>query len=168
MEDSNGGGVGNVRSDGVGEDWGVDGVSNKRGGVDDRADGVSNKSGSVSGVGDNTDSGSVGRLTGVADVLDDAVSVVRVGHGLDPAFGKVDGVAAGGGVSVPLLGLGESGSAVVISHAVVVGVDWGLGEVTSGVTGGGGHNNASGEGGGNAEESGTDESLHFVFGLFVV
>ena len=138
--------------DGAGNDNGA--VSNSNG-----ANRVSNKSGSVSGVGDNTDSGSVGRLTGVADVLDDAVSVVRVGHGLDPAVGEVDGVAAGGGVSVPLLGLGEGGSAVVISHAVVVGVDWGLSQVSSGVTGGGGHNNASGEGGGNAEESGTDESL---------
>ena len=158
MEDSNGGGVGNDRSDGVGEDWGVDGVSNKRGGVDDRADGVSNNSGSV---GDNTDSGAVGGLPGVADVLDDAVSVVRVGHGLDPAVGEVDGVAAGGGVSVPLLGLGEGGSAVVVSHAVVVGVDWGLSQVSSGVTGGGGHNNASGEGGGDTEKSGTDESLQY-------
>ena len=161
MEDSNGGGVGNDRSDGVGEDWGVDGVSNKRGGVDDRADGVSNKRGSVGGVGDNTDSGSVRRLPGVADVLDDAVSVVRVGHGLDPAVGEVDGVAAGGGVSVPLLGLGEGGSAVVVSHAVVVGVDWGLSQVSSGVTCGGSHNNAGGEGGGDTEKSGTDESLQY-------
>ena len=161
MEDSNGGGVGNDRSDGVGHNRGVDGVSHKRGGVDDGADGVSNKSGSVGGVGDNTDRGSVGRLTGVADVLDDAVSVVRVGHGLDPAVGEVDGVAAGGGVSVPLLGLGEGGSAVVVSHAVVVGVDWGLSQVSSCVTGGGGHNNAGGEGGGDTEKSGTDESLQY-------
>ena len=157
MEDSNGGGMGNGhRSDGVGQDWGVDGVSHKRGGVDDGADGVSNNSGSV---GDNTDSGAVGGLPGVADVLDDAVSVVRVGHCLDPAVGEVDGVAAGGGVPVPLLGLGEGGSAVVVSHAVVVGVDWGLSQVSSGVTRGGGNNNASGEGGGNTEKSGADESL---------
>merc|ERR1719341_1972826 len=142
----------------------MDGVSNKRGGVDDGADGVSNKSGSVGGVGNNTDGGAVGGLPGVADVLDDAVSVVRVGHGLDPAVGEVDGVAAGGGVSVPLLGLGEGGSAVVVSHAVVVGVDWGLSQVSSCVTRGGGHNNASGEGGGNTEKSSADESLHFDLG----
>ena len=147
-------------SDGVSDERGVDSVGNAGAVSDsDGADSVGNNSGAVGGVGDDSDGGSVGRLTGVADVLDDAVSVVRVGHGLDPAVGEVDGVAAGGGVSVPLLGLGEGGSAVVISHAVVVGIDWGLGEVTSGVTGGGGHNNASGEGGGNREESGTDESL---------
>ena len=146
---------------GVSDDRGVDSVGNDGGvGDSDGADSVSNNSGAVGGVSDDSDGGSVGRLTGVADVLDDAVSVVRVGHGLDPAVGEVDGVAAGGGVSVPLLGLGEGGSAVVISHAVVVGVDWGLSEVTSGVTGGGGDNNPSGEGGGDTEESsGTDESL---------
>ena len=159
MEDSNGGSMGNDRSDGVGKDWGVDGVSHKRGGVDDGADGVSNNSGSVGGMGNNTNSGAVGGLPGVADVLDDAVSVVRVGHGLDPAVGEVDGVAAGGGVPVPLLGLGEGGSAVVVSHAVVVGVDWGLSQVSSGVTRGGGNNHAGGEGGGNTEKSGADESL---------
>ena len=145
---------------GVSENRGVDSVGNDGGGVDDGGmDSVSNNSGAVGGVSDDSDARSVGRLTGVADVLDNTVSVVRVGYGLDPAVGEVDGVAAGGGVSVPLLGLGEGGSAIVISHAVVVGVDWGLGEVTSGVTGGGGHNNASGERGGNREESGTDESL---------
>merc|ERR1739842_212906 len=127
------------RSDSVSQDWGVYGVSHKRGGV--------------GGVGDNTNSGAVGGLPGVADVLDDAVSVVRVGHCLDPAVGEVDGVAAGGGVPVPLLGLGEGGSAVVVSHAVVVGVDWGLSQVSSGVTRGGG---------GNTEKSGADESLHDV------
>ena len=147
-------------SDGVSDERGVDSVGNDGAVSDsDGADSVGNNSGAVGGVGCDSDGGSVLGGAGVADVLDDAVSVVRVGHGLDPAVGEVDGVAAGGGVSVPLLGLGEGGSAVVISHAVVVGVDWGLGEVTSGVTGGGGHNNASGEGGGNAEESGTDESL---------
>ena len=161
MEDSNGGGVGNDRSDGMGQDWGVDSVSHKRGGVDDGADSVRNNSGSVDSVSDNTDSGAVGGLPGVADVLDDAVSVVGVGHGLDPAVGEVDGVAAGGGVPVPLLGLGEGGSAVVVSHAVVVGVDWGLSQVSSGVTGGGGHNNASGEGGGDTEKSSADESLQY-------
>ena len=133
---------------GVSNNWGVDSVGNNRAGHD------------LGGVGGDTDSGAVGRLASVADILDNAVSVVRVGHGLNPAVGEVDGVAAGGGVSVPLLGLGKVGSAVVISHAVVVGVDWGLSEVTSGVTGGGGDNNPSGEGGGDTEESsGTDESL---------
>ena len=175
VEDSDGGGVSNshgsdgVSNDGGGVDDGADSVSNNRGGVSNNGGGVddggvgdSDGADSVSddgGVGSDSNGGSVGRLAGVADVLDDAVSVVRVGHGLDPAVGEVDGVAAGGGVSVPLLGLGEGGSAVVISHTIVVGVDWGLGEVTSGVTGGGGHNNASGEGGGDREESGTDESL---------
>ena len=148
MEDSDRGGVGNSH--------GPDSVSND-GGNGDGADSVGNNSGA--GVGDNSDSGAVLRGSGVADVLDDAVSVVRVGHGLDPAVGEVDGVAARGGVSVPLLGLGEGGSAVVISHAVVVGVDWGLGEVTGGVTSGGGNNNAGRKGGGDTEESGTDESL---------
>ena len=133
---------------GVSNNWGVDSVGNNRAGHD------------LGGVGGDSDSGAVGRSTSVADILDNAVSVVRVGHGLDPAVGEVDGVAAGGGVSVPLLGLGKVGSAVVISHAVVVGVDWGLSEVTIGVTGGGGDNNPSGEGGGDTEESsGTDESL---------
>ena len=156
VEDSDRGGVGNSH--------GPDSVSND-GGNGDGADSVGNNSGagvgdnSGAGVGDNSDSGAVLGGSGVADVLDDAVSVVRVGHGLDPAVGKVDGVAARGGVSVPLLGLGEGGSAVVISHAVVVGVDWGLGEVTGGVTSGGGNNNAGREGGGDTEESGTDESL---------
>ena len=140
-------------------------MGHDRGGVgEDRPDSVSNDDGANSvgnrgGVGDNSDSGAVLGGSGVADVLDDAVSVVRVGHCLDPAVGEVDSVAARGGVSVPLLGLGEGGSAVVISHAVVVGVDWGLGEVTGGVTSGGGNNNAGREGGGDTEESGTDESL---------
>ena len=163
MEDSDRGGVGNSH--------GPDSVGDERGGVGDSngADSVSNDgsgNNSGAGVGDNSDGGSVLGGSGVADVLDDAVSVVRVGHGLDPAVGEVDGVAAGGGVSVPLLGLGEGGSAVVISHAVVVGVDWGLSEVTVGVTTGGGDNNASGEGGGDTEESGTDESLEIKSFLF--
>ena len=165
VEDSDRGGVGEDGPDSMGNQRGVgedraDSVSNDGGVSDsDGADSVSHNSGAVGGVGDNSDSGSVLGGSGVADVLDDAVSVVRVGHSLDSAVGEVDGVAAGGGVSVPLLGLGEGGSAVVISHAVVVGVDWGLGEVTGGVTSGGGNNDASGEGGGDTEESGTDKSL---------
>ena len=129
------------------------GSVNNRGSVDNwSSDSLDHSSG-------DSDSWSVLGGSSVGDILDDSVSVVGVGHGLNSAVGEVDGVAAGGGVSVPLLGLGEVSSAVVISHAVVVGVDWGLGEVTSGVTGGGGHNNASGEGGGDRDQSGTDESL---------
>merc|ERR1712203_1166911 len=97
---NNGGSVDSVGEDGgsvdgVSNNWGVDSVGNNRAGHD------------LGGVSGDSDSGAVGRLASVADILDNAVSVVRVGHGLDPAVGEVDGVAAGGGVSVPLLGLGK-------------------------------------------------------------
>ena len=67
-------------------------------------------------------------LAGVGDIGD--VSAVGigdvVGDGLDPAVGKVDGVGAGGGVSVPVLAGVEPGAGVVIGDGVVVGVHGGL------------------------------------------
>merc|ERR1719347_1374106 len=111
-------------------------------------------------MGGDSNSRSVLRSAGVAHVLDDPIAVVAVGDGLDPAVREVDGVAAGGGVSVPLLGLGEVSSAVVISHSVLVVVDWRLGEVTVSVPSSGDEGHSSGEGGGDSEESSSDESLH--------
>ena len=131
-------------------DWGsVDGVGNNGPGDNLSGDSVSDSdSWSVSGDG-----------SGVGHVLDNTVSVVGVGHGLDTAVGEVDGVGAGGGVPVSLLGLGEVGSAVVIGNSVVVSVHWRLSEVVSDVSWGG-HNHASRESTGDSEESsGTDESL---------
>merc|ERR1711949_60100 len=109
---------------------------NDGGGVSDNGsvDSVGNRG--VDSVGGHADSGAVAGLAGVGHVLDDAVAVVGVGDGLHAAVGQVDGVAAGGGVSVPLLLLGEVGAAVVVGHAVVVGVDRGLGQVAGGVSSG--------------------------------
>merc|ERR1712106_521817 len=65
----------------------------------------------------------------VADVLGDTITTVNIVDSLDPAVRQVDSVAARGGISVPLLALGEGSSAVVISYSVVEGVHWGLREV---------------------------------------
>merc|ERR1712128_192361 len=69
--------------------------------------------------------------TRVADVLGDTITIVNIVYSLDPAVRKVDSVAARGGISVPLLALGEGSSAVVVSDSVVEGVHWGLREVLS-------------------------------------
>ena len=126
---------------------------NNRGSVDNwSSDSLDHSSG-------DSDSWSVLGGSSVGDILDDSVSVVGVGHGLNSAVGEVDGVAAGGGVSVPLLGLGEVSSAVVVSHSVLVVVDWRLGEVTVSVPSSRDEGHSSGEGGGDSEESSSDESL---------
>ena len=58
------------------------------------------------------------------------VAAVSVGNVvvdvLDPAVGQRHAVGAGGGVAVPLLLLPEVGAAVVVGHAVLVGVMSGL------------------------------------------
>ena len=173
LSDNDGGSVGDDGSmdsvDGVGN-RGVDSVGNHGGGVGNNhgavgnhggVHGVGNHGGGVDSVGGHADSGAVAGLAGVGHVLDDAVAVVGVGDGLHAAVGQVDGVAAGGGVAVPLLLLGEVGAAVVVSHAVVVGVDRGLGQVAGGVaSGGGGDHHSGGQSGGGGEEGGgADESL---------
>ena len=136
-----------VSSDGVGNDGvGSDGVGN---------DGVGSD-----GVGSKSDSGTVLRGALVADVLDDSVSVISVGDSLHPAVRKVDRVAARGGVAVPLLGLGEVSSAVVIGHSVLILVDWRLGEIISNVASTGVGNQHSGrQAGDGTEESSSQESL---------
>ena len=129
------------------------GSVNNRGSVDNwSSDSLDHSSG-------DSDSWSVLGGSSVGDILDDSVSVVGVGHGLNSAVGEVDGVAAGGGVSVPLLGLGEVGSRVVISNSVVVSVDWRLAEVINISWSSLGHENSSWESSGDTEESSSDESL---------
>ena len=88
----------------------------------------------------------------VGDVGDESVLVVSgVGGGLDPAVGESDHEASGNN-TVGVLGLGllEVGLAVVVSHAVLVGV--GLrGELLGDIGGGGAI------GGGSSSESCGDE-----------
>merc|ERR1719347_651540 len=107
---------------------------------------------------------SVLRGAAVADILNDSISIVGVGHSQDTAVREVDCVAAGGGVTVSLLGLGEAGSAVVISNSVLVGVHWGLSEVTISIASSGrvSHQDSSRKSGGNSEESSSKENLHIV------
>merc|ERR550539_174395 len=60
----------------------------------------------------------------------------RVGDGLGPAVGKVDGVGSGDVLAVSGLALGEVGAGVVVVHAVLEGVRLGgLVVVGSGVGG---------------------------------
>ena len=114
--------------------------------------------------GGDSDSWAVLRGARVGHILDNTISVVGVGHGLDTAVGKVDGVGAGGGVSVSLLSLGEVSSRVVIGNSVVVSVDWRLSEVIN--IGGGGlavsggdQDRSSWQSSGDTKESSSDESL---------
>ena len=73
-------------------------------------------------------SGSVGGDTVIGDIGDIAASSVShvVVDGLSAAVGQGHGVGAGGGVAVPVLVLGKVGAAVVVVHAVLVGVHGGL------------------------------------------
>ena len=105
--------------------------------------------------------GSVLRDTLVGHVLNDSVSVVGVFDGLDSSVGKGDGVAAGGGVSVPGLGLLEVGAAVVVVDSVLIGVHWGFSEVGSSGVAGSNHGN-SGSSAGDSDKGGDDESLQKV------
>ena len=137
------------------------GVSNHRTGVSDNRVGNNANNGSGSNrVSSTSDTGSVLGGACVADVLDDSVSVVSVGDSLDPAVRKVDSVAPGCGVSVPLLGLGKVSSTVVISHSVLVAVDWRLGEIISNVASTGvSHQHSGRQGGDGTEQSSSQESL---------
>ena len=124
--------------DGVGEDRGsVDSVREDRGGVDSMGKdrGVNSVGNNRGGMGHSYGSRSVGGGARVANVLGDAITVVSIVDSLDPAVREVDSVAARGGISVPLLALGEGSSAVVVSNSVVVGIHWGLREVLSSVGG---------------------------------
>lgn len=145
-----------VSNHGVSDDWvSDDWVSDDRVGNDRVSnDGVSNLSDR------NSDIGSVLRGTGVADVLDDTIAIVSVGDSLDTTIRQVDSVAAGGGVSVSLLCLGEVCPAVVISHPVLVLVDWRLGQITSHVARAGlSHQHSGWQGGDGTEERSSQESL---------
>ena len=87
------------------------------------------------GVG-NGGSGSIGGNSLVGHFGD--VAAVGVSHVvvdvLDPAVGQGHPVGAAGGVAVTLLVLPEVGTAVVVGHAVLVGVDGGLVVVAAAVT----------------------------------
>ena len=132
-------------------------------GVSDNRVGNNANNGSGSNrVSSTSDTGSVLGGACVGDVLDDSVSVVSVGDSLDPAVRKVDSVAARSGVAVPLLGLGEVSSAVVIRHSVLVAVDWRLGEIISNVASTGvgvGYQHSGRQGGDGTEQSSSQESL---------
>ena len=147
----------------VGDDWGVDGVGDN-GSVDSVGDNGMGHDLAGDGVSDSDGWSVSSDGSGVGHVLDDTVSVVGVGHGLDTTVGEVDGVGAGGGVSVSLFSLGKVGSAVVIGNSVVVGVHWRLSEVWGSSVSWGGNNHTSWESTGDSEESsGTDESLEKIF-----
>ena len=103
----------------------------------------------------------VGSLTGVGNIGDVTGGGVSngVGHGLDSAVGKVDGVAAAGGVAVSVLTGLELGAGVVVSNGVVVGVDGGA----DGLSGVGAVGWGRGGGGGSGDEGGSkSKSEHFV------
>ena len=149
--------------DSMGEDGGSMSNSN-RGSMDsvgEKRSGMSNSNRSVS----NSNRGSmsnnsrpVSRLTRVGHVLGDAITIVSIGDSLYSAVREVDGVAARGGISIPLLALGELSSAVVVTHSVVVGVHWGLSKVSrSSHHHGGG---VLGEGTGSSHQGGNEKDLH--------
>ena len=104
----------------------------------------------------------VGSLSGVSNIGDVTGGGVSngVGHGLDSAVGKVDRVAAAGGVTVSVLTGLELGAGVVISNGVVVGVDGGA-DGLSRVSAVGWGRGSGGSGG--DEGSGKSKSEHFVF-----
>ena len=155
MRNNSGGVSDRVGNNSVGDNGvGDNGTDDSRVGND--RSGHGNHGVGSNGMSSNSHSRSVLRSAGVAHILDDPIAVVAVGDGLDPAVRKVDGVAAGGGVSVPLLGLGEVSSAVVISHSVLVLVDWRLGQIISNRVG---NQYSSGQGGHSTEERNSEESL---------
>jgi len=94
----------------------------------------------------------------IGDLLGDSITIVSILHSLDPAVRESHAVAAGGGIAVPLLVLGELGSAVVIIDTIVVGVDWGLCQITGSLHNDGGSILRSSDG--SSHEGGDDEDLH--------
>ena len=83
---------------------------------------VSNNS-MVGNWGMSNNSRSILRDSFIGDILDDSISIVSVLDSLDPAIRKSDSVAAGCGVSIPLLLLLEVVTAVVITHSVVESIE---------------------------------------------
>merc|ERR1719187_2112888 len=105
----------------------------------------------------------INRLTRVGDVLGDAITIVSIGDSLYSAVREVNRVAARGGISIPLLALGELSSAVIVTHSVVVCVHWGLSKVLSSFHHHGG--GVLGEGTGSSHQGGNEKDLHVsVFG----
>merc|ERR1719431_1903622 len=94
----------------------------------------------------------------IGDLLGDSITIVNILHSLDPAVRESHAVAAGGGIAVPLLVLGELGSAVVIIDTIVVGVDWGLSQIAGSLHNNGGSILRSSDG--SSHEGGDDEDLH--------
>jgi len=94
----------------------------------------------------------------IGDLLGDSITIVSILHSLDPAVRESHAVAAGGGIAVPLLVLGELGSTVVIIDTIVVGVDGGLCQIAGSL-----HNDRGsilGSSDGSSHEGGDDEDLH--------
>ena len=98
------------------------GVSNNGAGDGNRGSMSNNRAGMGNNRGGNSGSVSGGARVGdLSDVA--AVSVGVVVDSLDAAVGEGDAVGTGGDVAIPLLLLVELGTAVVVSYAIVVGVD---------------------------------------------
>merc|ERR1719431_933229 len=94
----------------------------------------------------------------IGDLLGDSITIVSILHSLDPAIRESHTVAARGGIAVPLLVLGELGSAVVIIDTIVVSVDWGLCQIISSLHNNGGSILRSSDG--SSHKGGNDEDLH--------
>ena len=72
-----------------------------------------------------SDGWSIGWGSSVRNILDNTISVVRVGHSLYTAVGKVDSVASRGSISITSFGLAEVNSRVIILGSIGIVVNWG-------------------------------------------
>merc|ERR1719290_282251 len=92
-------------------------------------------------------------------LLGDSITIVCVLDSLDPAVRESHSVAARGGIAIPLLILGELGSTVVIINTIVVGIYWGLSQVTSSLHNHGGSSILGGTRS-SSHQGGNHEDLH--------
>merc|ERR1711887_218089 len=95
----------------------------------------------------------------IGDLLGDPITIVCVLDSLDPAVRESHSVAARGGIAIPLLILGELGSTVVIINTIVVGIYWGLSQVTSSLHNHGGSSILGGSRS-SSHQGGNHEDLH--------
>merc|ERR1712106_883151 len=135
-------------------DWGMVG----RGGMDNR--GMNNRGsmdnwGMISWSSMDSWSSSIAGNSFIGDILDvSRVSISAIVDNLSPAIRKSHPVAARGGVTISLLLLSEVISTVVVTHSILVGVDWGL--IIHWLGGTIGHRG----GRGSSDGSGEEEDLH--------
>merc|ERR1719437_213781 len=95
----------------------------------------------------------------IGDILNNSISVVRIGDSLSSSIGKSNSVASRCSVSISGLSLLEVSSTVVIIDSICVAVYWGLSEVR-GCVAWSSYKRTSGGTGRNSNKGSNNKSLH--------